>query len=169
MNLSNQGLTLIKEFEGLALEAYDDVGHLAIGYGHNVIGNEPFKITEHSTITESQAEILLKLDIQRFEKVVNTAIKADTDQNQYDAMISLAYNIGDNAFLKSSVLKYHNAKNYKIAADKFLLWKNVSGTFNKNIFLRRIMEANLYRHNIILSVSETQQIYQNCINTMEIT
>ena len=91
MVTSKNGIDMIKGFEGCVLHAYDDgFGNLTIGYGH--CASDVFK---GEVITESEAEELLKKDIKRFEENVNKYVSTyNFNQNEFDALVSFAYNIG---------------------------------------------------------------------------
>ena len=99
MNTSQKGIDLIKIFEGLRLTAYKPVStekYWTIGYGH--YGPDVFK---NMTITKERAEDLLKQDLKKFEAVVDKL--SNLTQNQFDALVSICYNIGTTNFLKSTL------------------------------------------------------------------
>ncbi|WP_273465684.1 lysozyme [Pseudomonas sp.] len=99
MRTSQRGLSLIKSFEGLRLQAYQDsVGVWTIGYG-TTRGVKP-----GMTITKEQAERMLLNDVQRFEPEVQRLVTAPLNQNQWDALMSFTYNLGA-ANLESSTLR----------------------------------------------------------------
>ena len=142
MRTNQAGIDLIKSFEGLRLTAYKDIGGvLTVGYGHT--GKDVYK---GQIISKEKAEALLKQDLERFELAVKELLdNAPTTQNQFAAMVSLAYNVGPGNFEKSSVLRNHKRGNYVSAAASFMLWvnagklKNVSG-----LIRRRNAERKLY-------------------------
>jgi lysozyme len=116
----------------------DPVGLSTIGYGHLVKHGENFR----NGLTQDEVEALFKIDLKQFEDCVNRAINRQMTQNQFDAMVSLAYNIGVGAFARSSVARYFNASNLDAAADAFLMWRNADG---KPILLgRRRRESTLF-------------------------
>lgn len=138
------GLDLIKKFEGLRLKAYVcPAGVLTIGYGSTGPHVKPGMV-----ITEAEADRLLNEDLDRFEEAVERYAGRAT-QNQFDAMVSLAFNIGIANFRKSSVLRAHVVKSFKIAADAFALWNKakVNGRLTElpGLTRRRAEEARLYR------------------------
>lgn len=92
MKISNKGLSIIKKFEGCRLKAYKcPAGVLTIGYGHT--GSD---VKSGMTITESQAEDLLKKDLSKFEKKVEKYNSVyNFTQNQFDALVSFAFNVGN--------------------------------------------------------------------------
>jgi len=116
--INDTGLGLIKSFEGLRLESYQDVaGIWTIGYGHIR------DVKRGMTITEAQATAFLRQDVADAEQTVDsTCAGAPTSDSQFAAMVSLCFNIGGGNFRNSSVLKGHIAKNSAGAADAFLKW-----------------------------------------------
>ena len=133
----------IKKLEGLSLTAYKDESTYSIGYGH--AGAKPGQ-----KITEAQAEALFNQDIGRFEKAVQTYVKVPITQNQFDALVSLSYNIGIDAFRKSTLLKKLNQGDYAGAQKEFGRW--VYGD-NKRVISalvkRRKAEADLFGKDIV--------------------
>jgi lysozyme len=115
--VNNDGLNLIKQFEGLSLDSYQDaVGIWTIGYGHT--GN----VQHGQTISNAQADGLLEGDVTSTAAGVARLLKVPVSDNQFSAMVSLAYNIGLGNFAQSTVLKQVNAGNAIAAADAFELW-----------------------------------------------
>ena len=140
--MSDAGIAMLKQFEGLRLETYADVaGVLTIGYGHT--GGD---VREGQVITERQAEDILRVDVARFEQAVAGAVRRDPTQNQFDAMVSLAYNIGVGSdvpargFLGSSVLRQFNAGDVEGAATSFILWIKAGGVLQPGLITRRARE-----------------------------
>lgn len=134
-SVSTTGRQLIKNFEGLRLRAYQDaVGVWTIGYGHT--GD----VRPGMVITESQADDLLQKDLKRFEKGVEDSLTRPASQNQFDALVSLAYNIGINAFRKSSVLKLFNAGDIEGAAKQFGEYIMAGGSILRGLVRRRVAE-----------------------------
>ena len=115
-DINAAGLDLVKRNEGLRLNAYKDVaGIWTIGYGHTPSG-------KGRRVSEAEAERLLKADLASAEQAVDAATHdVNTNDNQFSAMVSLAFNIGNAAFRGSSVLREHRAGHYGIAA-AFLMW-----------------------------------------------
>ena len=108
----------IKEHEGLRLVAYlDSVGIWTIGYGDT--GPD---VVKGLVITKEQAENRLSKRLVEFEGYVNKAVKVKLTQNQFDALVSLVYNIGPTNFNNSTLLRKLNASDYAGAADQFLVW-----------------------------------------------
>lgn len=108
----------IKNHEGLRLVAYlDSVGVWTIGYGDT--GPD---VVKGLVITKEQAENRLSKRLVEFEGYVNRAVKVKLTQNQFDALVSLVYNIGPTNFNSSTLLRKLNAGDYVGAADQFLVW-----------------------------------------------
>lgn len=139
-SINAAGLNIIKQAEGLELKAYRCPAHiLTIGYG----STGPH-VKEGMVITEAQAEELLRSDLRRFEDAVDKAAPGATD-NQFAAMVSLAFNIGEGAFLGSSVLRKHKAGDRVGAAESFKLWNKGGGRVLPGLVKRRAAESQLYR------------------------
>jgi lysozyme len=117
-NINQAGLAMIKSFEGLRLDAYQDSADIwTIGYGHTR------GVQEGMSISEADAMAFLEQDIAGAGAFVDTAT-ADvaTGENQFAAMVSLCFNIGSGNFKTSSVLRRHREGDDAAVADAFLLW-----------------------------------------------
>lgn len=139
MKTSRKGIQLIKEFEGCRLNAYQDiVGVWTIGYGFtkNVLPNE--------TMTQEECEMRLLEELSSYEQAVHEATGGKYTQNQFDAMVSLAWNIGIAGLRKSSVVKAHNRGDYQAAARAFGLWNKAGGKSIPGLTRRRAAESVLY-------------------------
>ncbi|HFZ2934381.1 TPA: lysozyme [Salmonella enterica] len=122
MKISDSGLAALKREEGCKLTAYTDSrGVWTIGTGHT---GKVDGITVHKgmTITQDTADRLLRDDLSWVERCIAERVTVPLNQNQYDALCSLIFNIGANAFIGSSVRRYLSAGNYTAAADAFLKW-----------------------------------------------
>lgn len=141
--ISDRGLDLIRSFEGLSLNAYLDT--LAtqpvwtIGYGET----GPH-VVEGLVWTTQQAESALKARVQEFCEQVLDVCQAAPNENQLAALTSLAYNIGARNFSRSSVLRFHNARQYAEAAAAFSMWNRAGGKVRAGLTRRRAAEAALY-------------------------
>lgn len=133
-------IDIIKKHEGLRLEAYlptpNDVW--TIGYGHTHTTKQGMKITA------GQAESLLRKDIAWVEKAVNKLVVVPLTQNQFDALASLVFNIGENGFANSTLLRLLNAGDYEGAANQFLRWNKQKGVALKGLTKRREEERKLF-------------------------
>lgn len=137
--LSLAGLSLIRQHEGLRLEAYKCPGDVwTIGYGHTL------DVKEGDKITESQAIKLLLQDVERAEMAVNRLVLVELNQNQFDALVSLAFNIGAGAFKRSTLLKRLNEGNYLAAAAEFKKWRKGGGKVLPGLVKRRKEESELF-------------------------
>ncbi len=148
MRISQNGIELIKYFEGLRLTSYQDIaGIWTIGYGHT--GPE---VGPNQTISEAEAEELLRKDVNRFENGVDIYVKVDIDQSQFDALVSLAYNIGLNAFRKSTALRLLNKRDFFGAAEAITWWNKATiGGVKREVMglvRRRAAEAALFLENV---------------------
>ena len=115
--ISDFGLKLIKAYEGYRhIETTLVSGQKVIGYGHLCLPGEI------SVVTKKQADAMLRADLEPVESLVNTHIYAPLSQNQFDALVSLAFNIGRTAFLNSTVLHALNAGQVLAAANGFDSW-----------------------------------------------
>lgn len=144
MTVDSAGVDLIGQFEGLRLNAYDDgVGVWTIGWGTTVYPNGQ-KVKKCDKITLDQAKQYKAHDLVKFEKAVNDAVKVSLNQNQFNALVSLAYNIGVSAFTNSTLLKRLNEGDYKAAADQFLVWVNAGGKRMQGLVNRRNKEREVF-------------------------
>lgn len=139
LRISEAGVCLIREFEGCRLETYCcAAGVPTIGYGHTA------GVTMGMKITQEEAEAYLREDLRKFEKAVNNALKCRVTQNQFDALVSFAYNLGGGALRNSSLLKYLNAGDLKGAADEFPKWNKAAGRVVEGLTARRLKERKLF-------------------------
>lgn len=147
MKISQRGIDIIKRYEGCKLRAYlCSAGVWTIGFGHTQ-GVKPGDI-----ITQNQADFFLREDIQSFEKDLNGMLRVPTKQSQFDALLSLGYNIGMDVDVDdiaeglgdSSLLKLHNNEQSLGAAKHFVDWINVKGKPSLGLLRRRLAEAALY-------------------------
>lgn len=139
MKTSQRGIELIKEFEGFVGHAYQDpVGIWTIGYGF-IKG-----VSAGDTISKEQAETRLKIELRVYETAVMEATDGNASQNEFDALVCFAFNVGVAGMKKSSVIKAHN-RGDKIAASRaFGLWNKAGGKVFAGLTRRRRAEANLY-------------------------
>ena len=130
---------LIKHEEGLVLHAYKcQAGVWTIGYGHTGIDVKP-----GMKIGKVEADRLLASDLIRFENAVDS-LNANITDNQRDALVSLAYNIGVHAFVNSTVARLVKEGRMKEAANHFEDWKYVNGKVSKGLLNRRLKEKKLF-------------------------
>ncbi len=138
MIVNDAGREIIMTFESLRLKAYKcPAGVTTIGYGHT--GD----VEMGQTITEHQAEAILEYDLHRFEQAV-TDLTKKPNANQFSAMVSLCFNIGIEAFKKSTLLKAFNGGLVKTAANEFLKWQLAKGKVLPGLVRRRAAERALF-------------------------
>lgn len=144
MSVSTNGIDMICEFEGKRLTSYDDgVGVWTIGFGtiKYPSGN---RVKKGDTCTLEQAKEYMRHDLIEFEHTVNSSVKVPLNQNQFDALVSLAYNIGSSAFKSSTLVKKLNLGDYQGAASQFDVWVNAGGKRMKGLVNRRDKEKLLF-------------------------
>ena len=137
LRINAAGLDIIKESEGLRLEAYQAGGVWYIGYGHS--GASPGQ-----KITEGEAEALLRKDVRASEDVVKNLIAVPVNANEFSAMVSLCYNLGSGNFGKSLVVSKLNDGDRKGAADAFRNHNKAGGAVNEHLTERREKERALF-------------------------
>lgn len=141
MRVSQRGIDLIKEFEGLELTSYEDAaGVLTIGYGHT---GEDVKLGD--VISKEQAEKLLRCDLEEAEQGVTRNVTVPLTQNQFDALVSFTYNLGTKALAGSTLLRELNKGRYESAAAQFERWVYAGGKKLKGLIRRRIAEKQLFQ------------------------
>jgi lysozyme len=140
MKTSAAGVAAIRAFEGCVLLAYQDTGGVwTIGYGHT--GLEVVKGLMWSRV---RADSVLDIDLVRFESAVAKAVKVPLSQGQFDALVSLAFNIGAAAFSSSTLVKKLNAGDIAGAAQQFVVWHMDNGAVNKVLLARRAAELWMF-------------------------
>ena len=134
---SAEGIKLIKHYEGVKLKAYQDaVGVWTIGYGDTGPHVNP-----GDKITQEEADRRLALRLRdEFEPGVFRALRVNPSQPEFDAMVSLAYNIGVHAFSNSTLVKKFNAMDTMGAANEFPRWDKAGGRSLKGLRRRRASE-----------------------------
>ncbi len=144
MQISNKGIALIKQFEGLELQAYQDsVGVWTIGYGWTQpVDGKP--VTKSMVIKPETAERLLKIGLVSYESDVSKLVKVKLTQGQFDALVSFAYNLGVRSLSTSTLLKKLNAGDYRGAADEFTRWNKAGGQVLAGLTRRREAERALF-------------------------
>ena len=139
MNIGNKGLDLIKLFEGCELNAYKcPAGVWTIGYGH-IKG-----VSEGMTITQEQAEEMLRDEMAEYEGYVNSLVTVELNQNQFDAMVSWVYNLGGGNLASSTLLKVLNAGDYDGVPAQMMRWNKAGGKVLEGLTRRRQAEADLF-------------------------
>lgn len=145
MNTSDYGYSVIKRFEGFRRKAYkDSVGIWTIGYGSTFYPSG-VRVKEGDSITQDEAESMMRYVVDLFASSIKPLITSELTQNQFDALISFAYNVGPGAFKKSTLLKKVNANpNDPAIRNEFMKWNKGKGVVLPGLTLRRKQEADLY-------------------------
>ena len=137
MRLGPKGEALIKSFEQLALIAYQDQGGIwSIGWGHT-------PASKGQTCTSEEAQTWFLTDVGAACGAVNSHIDVVLTQEQFDALVSFAYNVGVGAAIGSTLFRYVNAS-APAAADEFLRWDHVNGQTSAGLLRRRQAERALF-------------------------
>lgn len=151
MKTSPAGLNIIKNFEGLRLKAYlCPAGVPTIGYGHTkgVSLQDP-------DITKERANELLAEDVAQFEAGVNDLVKVPLNQNQFDALVSFAFNLGVGALKQSTLLKKLNSGDYTGASAHFGRWIFAGNKAMPGLRKRRAAERMLFDKAVEVPPTET--------------
>jgi lysozyme len=146
MQINKDCLLLIAEFEGLSLKPYLCPAKKAtIGYG-NTYYKDGKKVTMlDNPITKEEALELLKVIVDSFTKQVDNLVSTPLNQNQINAVVSFAYNVGIGNLKNSTLLKLINKDHNQLAiSNEFLKWINVGGQKSKGLERRRIKESQIY-------------------------
>jgi len=121
MNISQEGLSLIKKFEGCKLESYKcAAGVWTIGFGSTS------GVEEGMEISQERADMLLLEDVEVFEEAVNNLVEVDLEQNQFDALVAWTFNLGSTNLKNSTLLKVLNDKNYEGVPEQIKRWNKAT-------------------------------------------
>ena len=140
MKMGEKGIDLIKHFEGFRSTVYlcaAGVPTLGFGSTHGITMDSP-------PITEEEGLELLMLDIAKFERGVNRLIDVPLNQNQFDALTSFAFNLGNGSLQASTLRKKVNREDYEGAADEFPRWVFAGGRKLNGLVKRRYAERALF-------------------------
>tara|TARA_R110000803_G_scaffold36071_3_gene77695 strand:- start:1026 stop:1463 length:438 start_codon:yes stop_codon:yes gene_type:complete len=139
MNISKEGIDLIKHFEGCKLEAYEDaVGVPTIAYGRIK------DVKMGDSCTQAQAEAWLDEELHEYEGYINDAVTVSLNQNQFDSLVSWVYNLGPNNLKSSTMLKVLNKEQYADVPEQIQRWNKAGGKVLKGLTKRRNAEALLF-------------------------
>lgn len=140
MQLSNKGKEAIKEYEGVRLRAYlDSGGVVTIGVGHTSPG-----LSLGMLATPAQVDTWLTEDVAEAEDAVNRLVKVALTQNQFDALVSFVFNLGEGQFGKSTLLRKLNASDYDGAQAEFKRWVYDNGKIQPGLVKRRYAESEYF-------------------------
>jgi lysozyme len=145
MEFSDNGLALVKKLEGFRARAYPDSGgKMTIGYGHLIVPGDG--VPRGDILEEVQATGLLKRDIQKAVDCVNGCVTSTINQNQFDALVIFAFNVGNHALQNSTLLKCVNKEDFDGASKQFMLWckvHNAQGMFVEVVGLKNRRKAEV--------------------------
>lgn len=151
MRVSEDGLALLRRFEGLRLKAYQDQGGVwTVGYGATGPG-----IQQGTEWSEAQAEEQLQHRCEAISSILSGCVKPMLAQHQFDALVSFCYNVGQGAFRGSTLLRKLNQRDFPGAADEFLRWDKVHGVPTPGLAKRRAAERDLFLGGKIQNGSQT--------------
>lgn len=144
MRISANGIAVAHYFEQCRLVAYPDPGSKdgkpwTIGWGHT--GPE---VVKGLVWTQAQADAAFVQDLDKFERAVLKCVKVTLNQGQFDALVLLAYNIGADAFGKSTLVRILNNENYGAVPPQFARWNKNDGKVMRGLIRRRVAEAALW-------------------------
>jgi lysozyme len=154
MRIDQAGIDFIKEAEGVRPLAYLDVAGLpTIGAGHLLTRDEltsgkimidGHAYKYHDGLSDNIIDRLLMRDLHIAELAVKTGVRVDLNQHQYNALVSFAFNVGSNAFKKSTLLKRLNAGDYAAVPEQMRRWIFSAGQQIKGLKNRREKEIALW-------------------------
>tara|TARA_R110000765_G_scaffold416683_1_gene518649 strand:+ start:344 stop:787 length:444 start_codon:yes stop_codon:yes gene_type:complete len=139
MNISEEGLSLIKKFEGCELKAYQDsVDIWTIGFGHTK------NVKEGDEINQEEAENMLQEEMPEYEGYINSLVTVPLEQCQFDALCAWVYNLGPTNLKESTLLKLLNAGDYHLIPSQIKRWNKAGGKTLEGLIRRREAEALLF-------------------------
>ena len=140
MQISQEGLALIKKFEGCELEAYKcPAGVWTIGYGHTK------DVKEGDKINKDEANYLLQEEMIEFESYIDDMVEVELNQSQYDALCAWVYNLGPSNLGSSTLLKVLNEGKYEEVPQQIKRWNKANGEVLTGLIRRREAEALLFQ------------------------
>lgn len=151
MQLSHEGLLLLRALEGVEAEPYrDSAGYLTVGCGHLLTRDElsSGKIYcgdqvlrwKDGPLTDAEIDALLAEDVSWSEACVEACVRVQLTQQQYDALVIFAYNIGSSAFRESTLCRLLNAGEYEAVPDQMRRWNKAAGQVIRGLVHRRERE-----------------------------
>ena len=155
MKMSARGKELLAQWEGIRLHPYVcsagkytiGVGHVLTDPGYVVISGQ--KVPVAQGITKDQVMALFTDDIAQFETHVAKVVQVSLSQNQFDALVSLCFNIGQSAFSSSTLLKVLNAGKYTDVPAQFARWNKIDGEVSTGLTNRRVNEIALWNGQVV--------------------
>lgn len=153
MQVTEEGLALIRRHEGFRAEAYRcPAGIWTIGYGHTAQAGPPV-VTPGMTVSEEEGARILARDVARFAAEVKPLLAREVSAAQFSALVSFAYNVGTPAFRRSSVLRAVNEGRFGDVPHRLKLWVKAGGKVLPGLEKRRAAEARLFMSDVTPSRS----------------
>lgn len=144
MHMTEEGLALIRRFEGFRAQAYRcPAGIWTIGYGHTSNAGPP-RVSPGMEMSEAEARRVLAADVERFAAEVRAALTREVSPQQFSALVSFAFNVGTAAFRTSSVLRAVNAGDFGAVPGRLGLWVKAMGKTLPGLVRRRAAEAQMF-------------------------
>jgi len=144
MNITDQGLSLIRRLEGFRASAYKDAaGMWTIGYGHTSAAGSP-QVRPGQKVSRKEADHILARDVAMFAQGVQSLVSTPLTDGQFSALVSFAYNVGLENFRKSSVLRAVNARDFAAVPRRLSLWVKCRGRVLPGLINRRAAEAAMF-------------------------
>ena len=141
MRISQEGVNLIKHFEGCRLEAYKcPAGVWTVGYGHTK------GVKEGDAIEQEAAEAFLIEDLESFEQAVTRLVEVPLTQQQFDALVSWTFNLGAGNLAESTLLRKLNNYQYAEVPEQMMRWVRAGGQVLDGLVKRRAAEAALFQN-----------------------
>jgi len=138
--ISEEGISLIKKFEGCELDAYQDsVGVWTIGYGHTK------GVKAGDRINQEQAEHLLDEELSEYEGYISSLVNVPLEQCQFDSLVAWCYNLGPTNLRESTLLKLLNAGDYHSVPNQIRRWNKAGGQVLNGLVRRREAEAIMFQ------------------------
>jgi lysozyme len=143
---NEEGYELLRECEGLRLKAYQDTGGVwSIGFGHT--GRD---VLPNSVIDEHTAEVLLTQDVANAERSVKRLVRVPLNENQFSALVSFVFNLGESQLRLSKTISVLNRGQYMEFADRMLLWNKDDGKEVAGLTTRRKKERALFLRPVLI-------------------
>ena len=140
LKTSQEGISLIKSFEGCELTAYRCSANVpTIGYGHTA------GVSDGDTCTQEEAESMLAEDLVEFEDYVKNYVESELQQNEFDALVAWTYNLGPANLKESTMLKELNSGNFEEVPRQMKRWNRAGGEVLDGLIRRREAESRLFK------------------------
>ena len=140
LKTSQEGISLIKSFEGCELTAYRCSADVpTIGYGHTA------GVSDGDTCTQEEAETMLADDLVEFEDYVKNYVESELQQNEFDALVAWTYNLGPANLKESTMLKELNSVNFEEVPRQMKRWNRAGGEVLDGLIRRREAESLLFK------------------------